>query len=844
MSASKPSKMLQMMGLRIEDLLNTCFTGGAGCITRQEHQVFWPLVLELKEGTQFLIATLEQLRNTLDKKPGTISAASLCSTIVFLCLNTSFKESNVKSFIKHYEKNKEAQAKAFPPIKDVMRVLMLLHDKKDMLGSMVIGCSTLHTKEGFEQLANTALYPAFDDSDIKSGDQCFLFRYLSLQANNPDVRKEILSHNLNKMLTLPQQMKKAPKVAQSSLLALLHMLQDFLSKGPVDAAFLKRALNTVQQFYLWPKPYGTAARKSLEALQMELLAPGHNMREKYTRVAEQIDQGQSLHYITEYASVRSVGLLSVMEGRDFKAKSPRSSGRKEPKIALPPVQQAMLIMSAMKHEQGVGLSDAEVLAFKALSPAGAATLYAKWYEFHEKVGKSGIQMARQGRVEMMNQLKALLPTLTAKTDLGEKPLEFPGEMDSIYTPPETERNHIVVATTLKYTHELHQEIKIMCIKYMPYPSTPAYEQYEQILKYYSNAKRTQKLVLPIVVAGGDRLLHNFVCAHMRVLQQDPNLLKGLDVRFFIVPLEENRLASFMARYDGWYNRHIFIPFRQHNFIVPMIRMDGPGPVEQKEETVLTLPGEFFRELVERYVGESRFRWHINVYQVECWLADRKQLQPEDEETEGPATEVPAVAESGEEETPDYNIPFIQSCEIGLNARAIAFAEEKQLNTRNIEEIQKHRDFTCMSPPLSVGFTKMDLSGREQKISVEMISEYETLLCSNLPSKDEKRTFPPDPTASWLELYAKVKNPSSKRNILATEPRQHVVALGVTTEKGGVFDVLVDRQVFRGIKKIKISRVYTVEGAKKSKIWNSAEHADKPQGSPLIFPVESFFPLDL
>lgn len=126
----------------------------------------------------------------------------------------------------------------------------------------------------------------------------------------------------------------------------------------MDPAFLKRALNTVQQFYLWPKPYGTAAKKSLESLQLELLAPGHNMREKYLRVANQVDQGQSLHYFTSTRSPRTLGLLDVMVAKTFKARASKST-RKEPKVLLPPVQQAMLIMSAMAHEKGAGLTPKE-----------------------------------------------------------------------------------------------------------------------------------------------------------------------------------------------------------------------------------------------------------------------------------------------------------------------------------------------------------------------------------------------------------------------------------------------------------------------------------------------------
>jgi len=80
----------------------------------------------------------------------------------------------------------------------------------------------------------------------------------------------------------------------------------------------------------------------------------------------------------------------------------------------------------------------------------------------------------------------------------------------------------------------------------------------------------------------------------------------------------------------------------------------------------------------------------------------------------------------------------------------------------------------------------------------------------------------------------------KKNILTSDPRQHIVSLEVSAVDGGSFELIIDGQVFRGLRKIHINRVYTVEGDEKSMIWNGD---GKPKGSPAVFPIEGFFPVE-
>ena len=35
-------------------------------------------------------------------------------------------------------------------------------------------------------------------------------------------------------------------------------------------------------------------------------------------------------------------------------------------------------------------------------------------------------------------------------------------------------------------------------------------------------------------------------------QTAPQLLEGVELKFYLVPLRKNALASFLARHDGWY----------------------------------------------------------------------------------------------------------------------------------------------------------------------------------------------------------------------------------------------------------------------------------------------------
>jgi hypothetical protein len=74
----------------------------------------------------------------------------------------------------------------------------------------------------------------------------------------------------------------------------------------------------------------------------------------------------------------------------------------------------------------------------------------------------------------------------------------------------------------------------------------------------------------MVLAGDDALVNRFVCAYMSIVTESPQLLIGIAIRVYVVPFEKNVLASYIARYDHWYNRHIYVPFIESNSIIPVM----------------------------------------------------------------------------------------------------------------------------------------------------------------------------------------------------------------------------------------------------------------------------------
>lgn len=87
-------------------------------------------------------------------------------------------------------------------------------------------------------------------------------------------------------------------------------------------------------------------------------------------------------------------------------------------------------------------------------------------------------------------------------------------------------------------------------------------------------------------------------------------------RFFLVPFRNSILASYIARYDSWYNRQLYVPMVSRQFLVPTMSEEEPTFNELKPEEPLSPFGALLQSNVESYVREAEYSLQIKLFQIE------------------------------------------------------------------------------------------------------------------------------------------------------------------------------------------------------------------------------------
>jgi len=292
-------------------------------------------------------------------------------------------------------------------------------------------------------------------------------------------------------------------------------------------------------------------------------------------------------------------------------------------------------------------------------------------------------------------------------------------------------------------------------------------------------------------------------------------MKGISIKFYVLPIGKNSLACYLARRDSWYNRHVYIPFRMPAFILPWLNVDQHADVAtgSGNEIVADVlpPGAFFRKLMEDFAREAEQTYNVNVYKCEGWLHSPKDQKDEDKF--------------------DQLIPMMQRCEIGQNVSAFIYKQKKSLpDDTSMDELQKDKAFTFTNPELRVKFSQVNMKGVVTGNCEDEAISYTSILLSNIPQRGDK-VFPPDPTNPWLEMHAQVQKGSkpkdpTKRSTLLADAKQHTNYIEITSSlETGSFQLLIDGQLFGPFYKIRISPI-------------------ELGGKRVVFPAAAFFPLSV
>lgn len=248
----------------------------------------------------------------------------------------------------------------------------------------------------------------------------------------------------------------------------------------------------------------------------------------------------------------------------------------------------------------------------------------------------------------------------------------------------------------------------------------------------------------MIIAGGDDLVQAVAGAFCRLSLVEPQLCSSVDPRFMIVPLHRNSLASWLARHDGWYNRHIFVPWRSSPLVVPWLRLTEDDPSASASPSTSSLssssvgnssisngalrPGQWMRSTIESYSSESDYRIPLCMYKLEGWRSESK--------------------------TPVCAVPMVQRFEVGAMPAAYKWRESRQINVDKLDDVLKDKTFEFTPPEMEIRFTRMDLAGQPSGDVTEEPGHYYSVAISSVPRRClcVFDTSPGDPALTQLNFF--------------------------------------------------------------------------------------------
>jgi hypothetical protein len=866
MNRKKPLAVaaIRKLGLGVDELLRRSFTG-SGMIPFDYYQMFWFQLGSAGGTTEFMPLVLARVITELERKAAgpvkgkekaqdenkdaaeaALSPVLLQGLVNTIMFTTLYLKCNPKDnrILKHLERwaelDKSKKISGYlPSAAEAIRVLGVMKDEAAALNTIVISCSTLRTGKEFQELEKCA---CLDDSSVPDADSCFFFSYLRAAIVDDASRMEILKATYAKMLTLPAQMKTQPTVAETTLLALLFMLKQFIASGPVtDTQFLRKAMSSLRQFYLWPKPFGTFTRDILQTLKDELICPGSLLRNQfdaeakvahYKPVRKNGEYGRAVYYLWEADHPESKTRAAIMELRSRKPAEKKRRGSRVGNIdmssatRLSGTTQALLMLNLMAEEKEVGASDVEVELFSKLTEAQIGTLYSKFQDMVNSLRTLTIDKAGPMRVAELKKIKTELANLAAKGTAGTTPI--PKEKHSPFLPELPTLVHTSVETVPGgYHQESKDQLGLMCLEYIPYPTTPFEEQLETIFANYATVPKP--ITVRLVIAGGNKLFHSFLCSFMRMEQLHMEWIKGITIQLFVAPWSSNDLANFIARHDSWYNRHVHVPSRTPLLVLPFSNPTDElfEPDDTEDAPPVEKPGQFLRETMTSYIRGAQQTLPVNVYLLEGWL-DPVPVKSDKDKTEKKQKDkkIDLMADS--------IVPFVGRVLLGEEA-------DKQ----QAEKKSKNAKFTYNPEDLIVRFSRMDLAGNTFATQAEDPLPYQTITIANLPVTDDV-CYASDPSVPWLEMHALASKKADAtkvggRNLLLTDPRQHVDSVEVSCSgPSQSFSCLVDGVLFGPFHHIKVSRCRK----SKSPETGGDKGGEQELGDPYILPISTFFPVNV
>jgi hypothetical protein len=948
-------KLLAKLGIEYQSLATTCLNSGGGAMKRNEYKMFWEQVDGPTEATWLLGEVATQINKQLELgvkatqvdatnaalgAPVPVGLDSLLTTFNFILLTQELLTAAPKikevltnwakiESVQNSSKNLASQHPLFPQAKEVYRMLNLRVENHELIGPLILNCISMYGSiKEFERMMDILNYSTIDDyADLKGGESSFYYEYLKRLAkdgfavpNTTTVGKTvppagsapstpptpqamlqtILSNTVSKIITLPQQMKMNPKVAETTFCALFHLLKNLMSIHAIsDTNFIRMTLATLQPFYLWPHPYGIQTRELLIQLQVEALLAGSLLRarldqETHTTPYVDLDASPSqqanaassasatggasgeltsaLFYLYSQDDKLSQAYVSILDLKPWKQQSTRKSPNyvKEqddiPVLCTPTIQAHVILnLFACEPSFQSGLEE-DVTNMRQCNNESVFILYKKTQSMIKDILDRPNE-SKEIRLKSLTEIRSQLKQFSSSNDKKDL-IRLPEKLVAPFSPPLPSISHLSLSTpnTSTFHFDPRDQWRMIGHRVAPFVHVPIFDELVALFGMYRDSNRVQPLTLRLMISGADELLHQIICAWCSIKQTKPELLDGLAPKFYLLPFSRNHLSSFLARHDSWYNRHIYVPCRSNTFMTPWIKVDqndmdslthtngsngatgsasssSSGPLAaglEEEGAELPPPGQFFRRSFESYAREAQITLEPYIYQLEGYTsAESEGLRPSS------SSKTPGIP------GPDQLVPFFQRAEIGVLPAASDFRRMKKFDSSvRLEDIASgvsshSKGFEYIPTELTVKFTKMDIQGRISEVITEDPTFYQSLLISNVPRKNDI-TSTPNPTYPNLELGARLHKTHNtqkstnlgRKHILSTDSKQHVVEVEIwATNPNQSFGIMLDNQYFGPFYRVKLLPCFET-------FIEKGEVAASSSGKRMKFPIQAFFPMDM
>eukprot|EP01114_Cavostelium_apophysatum_P010369 TRINITY_DN2400_c0_g1_i3.p1 TRINITY_DN2400_c0_g1~~TRINITY_DN2400_c0_g1_i3.p1 ORF type:complete len:869 (+),score=260.87 TRINITY_DN2400_c0_g1_i3:249-2855(+) len=691
-----------------------------------------------------------------------------------------------------------------------------------------------------DQCSNIDYTPSYDfineRIDAKTTVSSLLNNFLRTQLYKEQTSKLILETIL---LFL-----KHPLLSEKRMLSLLHVFKQYLIQSPkVPFELLQNAISVVKSYYLWPLPFGDVARDVLQMLTIEMKAPGTAMRKRMTEENPELLKGthktgkeRTVHVLYDQYSLNARTLPELI-------KSQPTTDTNLQQL------QTNLLANILSNELKCGI---DAFGLEHLSKEEIA----RFYDAAVQVMSEAVLMNQQDAEAFRSkEFVTIKDEVSAAVEASQK-MSAPKPNPPILPPLSFEFTAVSSENYPPFGDELQNKVK--------YPKRPSFDILATIIgKYAPFSDAKNKPVVKIGLIGGDALIHNVFCSYINLKTVAPKSFDGLDLQFFVVPVEQCYFSGFLSKYDGWYGRHVTCLSKCLLKVYPCVMLpqisqsqssssltsalslekdkpDFPGDRNSKidarigngtksqryrvpteaptgsffqdlrkmyeDEDRLTTPSLVLRSELQNYFREAKWRLEANVYNCECWAPDGTY----------------------------FVVPFFQRAEVGLRAYARSVQRQFEMaDSLPLSAVQQHKSFKFSAPPIGIKYTQMNVVGVPKTGTPIEPRYYCSIILANVPLPSD-RGVPPNPTKQWLEtslmeIDKKKKGKASDKdyeNLPIISLHTSVIDLEAEEKKKDKsFHILLDNVLYGPFVRVKVTPAMSNEDN-------------------LSVPFMTFFPLEL